>query len=76
MVEVQSMIINKRFNFNFGISEPKQKNNIVLFYLSSKEKIKSNFITFPEAFSKKFSKELKEVNDKGIVRYLKDYKYI
>ena len=70
MVEVQSMIINKRFNFNFDISEPKQKNNIVLFYLSSKEKIKSNFITFPEAFSKNLVK-VEEVNDKGIVRYLK-----
>ena len=64
------MIINKRFNFNFDISEPKQKNNIVLFYLSSKEKIKSNFITFPEAFSKNLVK-VEEVNDKGIVRYLK-----
>ena len=64
------MIINKRFNFNFGISEPKQKNNIVLFYLSSKEKIKSNFITFPEAFSKNLVK-VEEVNNKGIVRYLK-----
>ena len=49
MVKVQSMIINKRFNFNFDISEPKQKNNIVLFYLSSKEKIKSNFITFNQS---------------------------
>ena len=64
------MVINKRFNFNFGISEPKQKNNIVLFYLSSKEKIKSNFITFPEAFSKNLVK-VEEVNDKGIIRYLK-----
>ena len=64
------MIINKRFNFNFDISEPKKKNNIVLFYLSSKEKIKSNFITFPEAFSKNLVK-VEEVNDKGIVRYLK-----
>ena len=64
------MIVNKRFNFNFGISEPKQKNNIVLFYLSSKEKIKSNLISFPEAFSKDLVK-VEEVNDKGIVRYLK-----
>jgi len=64
------MIINKRFNFNFDISEPKQKNNIVLFYLSSKEKIKSNLITFPEAFSKNLVK-VEEVNNKGIVRYLK-----
>ena len=70
MVEVQSMIINKKFNFNFSISEPKQKNNIVLFYLSSKEKIKNNLITFPEAFSKNLVK-IEEVNNKGIIRYLK-----
>ena len=64
------MIINKKFNFNFSISEPKQKNNIVLFYLSSKEKIKNNLITFPEAFSKNLVK-IEEVNNKGIIRYLK-----
>ena len=64
------MIVDKRFNFDFSISEPKQKNNIVLFYLSSKEKIKNNLITFPEAFSKNLVK-VEEVNAKGIVRYLK-----
>jgi len=64
------MIINKRFNLNFDISDPKQKNNIVLFYLSSKEKIKNNFITFPEAFSKNLVK-VEEVNDKGNIGYLK-----
>ena len=64
------MIINKKFNFNFSILEPKQKNNIVLFYLSSKEKIKNNLITFPEAFSKNLVK-IEEVNNKGIIRYLK-----
>ena len=64
------MIINKRFNLNFDISDPKQKNNIVLFYLSSKEKIKNNFITFPEAFFKNLVK-VEEVNDKGNIGYLK-----
>ena len=31
------------FNFNFDIAEPKQKNNIVVFFLSSKEQMKDNF---------------------------------
>jgi hypothetical protein len=64
------MIIDKRFNFNYDISEPRQKNNIVLFYLSTREKIKNDYITFPEAFSKNLVR-VEEVNDKGIVRYLK-----
>lgn len=64
------MIINKKFNFNFDISEPHQKNNIVLFYLSSSEKIGNNYITFPEAFSKNLV-HIEEVNEKGVVKYLK-----
>ena len=64
------MIVDKRFNFNYDISEPRQKNNIVLFYLSTREKIKNDYITFPEAFSKNLVR-VEEVNDKGIVRYLK-----
>ena len=59
------MIIDKRFNFNYDISEPRQKNNIVLFYLSTREKIKNNYITFPEALSKNLVR-VEEVNDKGI----------
>ena len=64
------MIINKKFEFSFDISEPKQKNNIVLFYLSNQKKIVNNYITFPEAFSKNLV-NVEEVNDKGVVRYLK-----
>jgi hypothetical protein len=64
------MIINKKFEFNFDISEPKQKNNIVLFYLSNQKKIVNNYITFPEAFSKNLV-NVEEVNNKGVVRYLK-----
>jgi len=64
------MIIDKKFNFNYDISEPRQKNNIVLFYLSTREKIKNDYITFPEAFSKNLVR-VEEVNDKGVVRYLK-----
>ena len=64
------MIINKKFEFSFDISEPKQKNNIVLFYLSNQKKIVNNYITFPEAFSKNLVK-IEEVNNKGIIRYLK-----
>ena len=64
------MIINKKFVFNFNISEPRQKNNIVLFYLSNQEQVENNYITFPEAFSKNLVK-VEEVNNKGVVRYLK-----
>ena len=64
------MIINKKFQFNFNISEPRQKNNIVLFYLSNQEQVENNYITFPEAFSKNLVK-VEEVNNKGVVRYLK-----
>ena len=64
------MIINKKFEFNFNISEPRQKNNIVLFYLSNQEQVENNYITFPEAFSKNLVK-VEEVNNKGVVRYLK-----
>ena len=64
------MTINKKFEFNFDISKPKQKNNVVLFYLSNQEQIVNNYITFPEAFSKNLVK-VEEVNNNGVVRYLK-----
>ena len=64
------MITNKKFEFSFDISEPKQKSNIVLFYLSNQKKIVNNYITFPEAFSKNLV-NVEEVNNEGVVRYLK-----
>ena len=63
MLQLQIMIINKKFEFNFNISEPRQKNNIVLFYLSNQEQVENNYITLPEAFSKNLVK-VEEVNTK------------
>ena len=36
------MNVDKKFNFNFEVGELKQKNNIVVFFLSSKEKVKDD----------------------------------
>ena len=64
-----SMNIGQKFNFNFDIAEPKQKNNIVVFFLSSKEQMKANFLAFPEALKNDLAK-VEEVN-KGFVGNLK-----
>ena len=57
------------FNFNFDVGEPKQKNNIVVFFLSSKEKMKDNFLAFPDALKNNLT-EVEEVNE-GFVGNLK-----
>ena len=64
------MNIEQKFNFNFDISEPKQKNNIVVFFLSSKEQMKDNFLAFPDALKNNLT-EVGEVNEKGFVKNLK-----
>ena len=43
------MKTDQKLNFNFEVGEPKQKNNIVVFFLSSKEKMKDELLTFPYA---------------------------
>ena len=63
-------IIDQKFNFNFDIAEPKQKNNIVVFFLSSKEQMKDNFLAFPDALKNNLT-EVEEVNEKGFVGNLK-----
>ena len=63
------MNIEQKFNFNFDISEPKQKNNIVVFFLSSKEQMKDNFLAFPDALKNNLT-EVGEVS-KGFVGNLK-----
>ena len=63
------MNIEQKFNFNFDISEPKQKNNIVVFFLSSKEQMKDNFLAFPDALKNNLT-EVEEVS-KGFVGNLK-----
>ena len=58
------------FNFNYNISDPVKKNNITIFFLQSKTKLENNFLTLEEAISKSLV-DIKEINSKGIIRYLK-----
>ena len=58
------------FNFNYNISYPVKKNNITIFFLQSKTKLENNFLTLEESISKSLV-DIKEVNSKGTIRYLK-----
>ena len=58
------------FNFNYNISDPVKKNNITIFFLQSKTKLENNFLTLEESISKSLV-NIKEVNSKGTIRYLK-----
>ena len=64
------MNVDKKFNFNLEVGEPKQKNNIVVFFLSSKEKMKDELLTFPYAMKNNLA-EVEEVNKKGSIGNLK-----
>ena len=64
------MKTDQKLNFNFDVGEPKQKNNIVVFFLSSKEKVKDDLLTFPEALKNNLA-EVGEVSEKGFVKNLK-----
>ena len=53
------------------VSEPQQKNNIVVFFLSSDEKEKNdNYLSFSQALDQKLV-DVKEVNEKGFFGKLK-----
>ena len=58
------------FNFNYNISDPVKKNNITIFFLQSKTKLENNFLTLEDSISKSLV-EIKEINSKGTIRYLK-----
>ena len=64
------MNIDQKFNFNFEVGEPKQKNNIVIFFLSSKGKMKDDLLTFPEALKNNLA-AVEEVHEKGFIGSLK-----
>lgn len=64
------MKTDQKLNFNFEVGEPKQKNNIVVFFLSSKEKMKDELLTFPYAMKNNLA-EVEEVNKKGSIGNLK-----
>ena len=58
------------FNFNYNVSDPVKKNNITIFFLQSKTKLENNFLTLEESISKSLV-DIKEINSKGTIRYLK-----
>ncbi len=64
------MKIDRKFNFQFNISEPKQKNNIVIFFLNTNQKLNDNYLTLTDAFSQNLV-EIKEINCSGAINYLK-----
>ena len=60
---------NQKLNFNFEVQEPKQKNNIVVFFLKSNDYINDDLLTFPYAMKNNLG-EVKEVSKKGSVKNL------
>ena len=52
------------------VSEPQQKNNIVVFFLSSDESKNDSYLSFSQALDKKLV-DVKEVNEKGFFGKLK-----
>ena len=64
------MKINKEFNLNFEVNDPQQKNNIVAFFLSSKENKKNDLLTFPYAMKNNLV-EIEEIGKKGFIRNLR-----
>ena len=61
---------DQKLNFNFEIQEPKQKNNIVVFFLKSKENTNYDLLSFPYAIKNNLV-EIDEVSRKRIIGSLK-----
>ena len=57
-------------NLNLKVSDPQQKNNIVVFFLSSDEKKNDSYLSFPQALEQKLV-DVSEVNEKGFLNKLK-----
>ena len=57
-------------NFNLKVSDPIQKNNIVVFFLSATEKADDNYLSFPESLDQKLV-DISEINEEGFVGKLK-----
>ena len=64
------MKTDQKLSFNFVIKEPKQKNNIVVFFLSSKENSNHDLLSFPFAMKNNLA-EVQEVTEKGSIGNLK-----
>jgi len=61
---------DQKLNFNFEVQEPKQKNNIVVFFLKSKENANYDLLSFPYAIKNNLV-EIEEVSQKGFIGNLK-----
>ena len=57
-------------NLNLKVSDPQQKNNIVVFFLSSDEKKNDSYLSFSQALDQKLV-DVSEVNEKGFFNKLK-----
>ncbi len=64
------MSLNSNLNFQFVVSESLRKNNLSVFFLSSKVKKVDSYMCFSEALKKNLI-SVSEVNERGAVRYLK-----
>ena len=64
------MSLNNNLNFQFFVSEPMRKNNLSVFFLSFEEEKVENYLCFPEALKKDLV-SINEINEKGMIRYLK-----
>ena len=72
---------DQKLNFNFEIQEPIQKNNIVVFFLKSKENASYDLLSFPYAIKNNLV-EIDEVSQKVLlevlsltIRQIKNYLY-
>ena len=57
-------------NLNLKVGDPQQKNNIVVFFLSSDEKKNDSYLSFFQALDQKLV-DVSEVNERGFVNKLK-----
>ena len=57
-------------NLNLKVGDPQQKDNIVVFFLSSEEKKNDNYLSFSQALDQKLV-DVSEVNEKGFFNKLK-----
>ena len=57
-------------NFSLKVSDLIQKNNIVVFFLSTTEKADDNYLSFPESLDQKLV-DISEINEEGFVGKLK-----
>ena len=57
-------------NLNLKVGDPQQKNNIVVFFLSSDEKKNDSYLSFSQALDQKLV-DVSEVNERGFINKLK-----